>query len=906
MTGGNKGMEKNGIKIENESCRAYVNMRQEGEFWRFEEQDPQLHVYFKEPIHGLRLKLCLEMDGVEHLMAALYYKGAEEEFGEKRVYSFPLYLNRRMEREIYFPYPIDAIRLDLSEENGVVQITELEMRPVDSEEVQDALKENLGELIREEKTVVVTHEMSHTGAPILAYHIARELKQNGHDVVVLAGRHGDGFLEEKFEKEEIPVLYLHDSTKNVVSVVWCGPNGEIKNLEQEAYLESLMLILRESGFQRAITNTVVAGEYVHILKQYGFQIVSLIHEMKTTISLYGFLPFGAAIAHESDYIVFPDKSVQRGFEELFPAIEGTCLIRPQGVYMKSTRLEEQAVFFEEYGFSTDDTIVMCSGTGELRKGTDLFVAAASILHKSRKEVHFVWTGEFGDPVLEGWIFNQIRQSGLEGYVHFLPFIKDSKKYHGLLSHVDVFWLTSREDPFPSVVLEAMKYEIPVAAFENSGGANTMLAQNRGILIPDFDVHQLACATEELLKNKPVQMVREAREWVGTALKFSAYVDYLEILLRKETQIQPEVDLYEMIMPKPYSYFRGELSGQAIQNRIRKMQDTKPSRRTRLSAENVVLLDTAKGTARLTNQMIMEDCRAICRQAFPGKALMCVPVHQYFKNTGELKNSRKILCGTDILSPDMETSGQLLVPECLEEYADICLMGVGVKQFQDGDSISQYTRNLLGFMLQGRTLHGVRDEKTRRFLEQIGVRNVVRTGCPSVWGLTEAHCSRIPKEKGKAVFIALESRQDHRSIDRELLKMLKEEYEVVYLWVRDKENLEYLQTLDSLNAYHLLPGTTAALYEQFQTTADLDYVGTHIQAGIQSLRMGKRSLIISDTEYAQALREEMHFPILKRTMEKETEAWVCAAYETKILLPEENIRHWKSQFKRKFPIWYPKW
>ena len=37
-------------------------------------------------------------------------------------------------------------------------------------------------------------------------------------------------------------------------------------------------------------------------------------------------------------------------------------------------------------------------------------------------------------------------------------------------------------------------------------------------------------------------------------------------------------------------------------------------------------------------------------------------------------------------------------------------------------------------------------------------------------------------------------------------MLKEEYEVVYLWVRDKENLEYLQTLDSLKEYHLLPGT----------------------------------------------------------------------------------------------------
>ena len=39
--------------------------------------------------------------------------------------------------------------------------------------------------------------------------------------------------------------------------------------------------------------------------------------------------------------------------------------------------------FEEYGFSLDQKIVMCSGTCELRKGTDLFVSAAQIL--SRKE-----------------------------------------------------------------------------------------------------------------------------------------------------------------------------------------------------------------------------------------------------------------------------------------------------------------------------------------------------------------------------------------------------------------------------------------------------------------------------------------------------------------------------------------
>lgn len=80
------------------------------------------------------------------------------------------------------------------------------------------------------------------------------------------------------------------------------------------------------------------------------------------------------------------------------------------------------------------------------------------------------------------IYNQIRQSNLEGRVHFIPFIKDKQKYHELLRHADVFWLTSREDPFPSVILEAMKYKIPVVAFKNSGGVNTMLDEGRGNLI----------------------------------------------------------------------------------------------------------------------------------------------------------------------------------------------------------------------------------------------------------------------------------------------------------------------------------------------------------------------------------------------------------------------------------------
>ena len=557
---------------------------------------------------------------------------------EKQAYHFPLYLNRHIEKEIYFPYPAEAVRLDLSDQNVVVKIEKLEIASASSENALNALKENMGQLGRKEKIAVLTHDMSNTGAPLLAYHIAEKLKENGRDVVVLAANHGDGFLEEKYAEKEIPIFYLHDNARNQISVGWCGTKGESKNWEAEEYLEYLMQLLREEGFYRVITNTVVSGKYVPLLKQYGFFIVSLIHEMKTTIELYGFLSPGESIAYYSDYIVFPDYSVQKGFETLFPVIGGKCSIRPQGVYMQVDEEGDSRFSFEEYGFSLDQKIVMCSGTCELRKGTDLFVSAAQILSRKEKaeEIHFVWTGRFSDPILEGWIYNQIRQSNLEGRVHFIPFIKDKQKYHELLRHADVFWLTSREDPFPSVVLEAMKYKIPVVAFKNSGGVNTMLDEGRGNLISEFDV-----------------------------------------------------------------------------------------------------------------------------------------------------------------------------------------------------------------------------------------------------------------------LVVLEEKKDCREEDSRMLDMLREEYGTVYIWIKDRKNLDYLQKLGDLNKYKLLPGSISTLKKIFCETAELDYIGTNIPIGIQSLTMLKRSLILSDTDYAQALREEMHLPVLGRSMQKEVEAWITAPYETRVLLPEENIKYWKSQFVRKF-------
>ena len=64
----------------------------------------------------------------------------------------------------------------------------------------------------------------------------------------------------------------------------------------------------------------------------------------------------------------------------------------------------------------------------------------------------------------------------------------------VFSAADVFALTSREDPFPTVVLEALSAGLPVVAFDRSGGIPDMLRETKqGDIVPYGDVTAMAAA-----------------------------------------------------------------------------------------------------------------------------------------------------------------------------------------------------------------------------------------------------------------------------------------------------------------------------------------------------------------------------------------------------------------------------
>ena len=77
----------------------------------------------------------------------------------------------------------------------------------------------------------------------------------------------------------------------------------------------------------------------------------------------------------------------------------------------------------------------------------------------------------------------LKNSVLKSVFFFPGFERDIAPYFAAAS---VFALTSREDPFPNVVLQSIDVGIPVVAFEGATGAADFILEHQGRLATAFD------------------------------------------------------------------------------------------------------------------------------------------------------------------------------------------------------------------------------------------------------------------------------------------------------------------------------------------------------------------------------------------------------------------------------------
>ena len=293
---------------------------------------------------------------------------------------------------------------------------------------------------RRECVLVVGHDAHQHGAQMILLKIADTFKnQFGMDVVIALKSGG-------------PLL---DAYRKI---------GKVHLLDAEGD-SALHDIVTTQNCTLAITNTCVTGDLVPVLKTMDLKVVSLIHELPRLIEEYQLEEHVKCIACESDHIVFPSEFVKKGIVSVAGEITANSHIIPQGIYKKiKTDSTASNSLRLGMGITRDQKMVLNVGYADMRKGFDLFISTAREFIESHSDVHFVWVGGMTDE-LKRWTLSDL-DGALANRVHIVDFTDDVSDFYNA---ADCFYLSSREDPYPSVVLEALATGCPAVIYSNATG-----------------------------------------------------------------------------------------------------------------------------------------------------------------------------------------------------------------------------------------------------------------------------------------------------------------------------------------------------------------------------------------------------------------------------------------------------
>ncbi len=339
------------------------------------------------------------------------------------------------------------------------------------------------------RVLFVSHEATRTGAPKIILNVLKHFHAQT-DVKLQSILHSGGFLAEEFAQfSEVDCLNIPRE-----------PSAELTKRVRRICTRH-----KDQPPNIAICNSMESRFIANELHQLGIPILFLVHELPSSYEVADY----QQVYDISNRIIFPVNTVRDAADKKASLPRDICSVIPQGLLNPSfgSGIDQNAVrqqIRSELNIPKDAFIVLGCGTLDLRKGIDHYCGVArSTLNQNNpknRPVHFVWLGE-GDRWAHTpyhYTMLDVEKAGIFNHVHFIGERKDVQPW---FVGSDVFILTSRVDPFPCVVHEAMASGLPVITFENAGGAKEALQDGAGVTVPYADYKAMSDAIC-LIKNSP--------------------------------------------------------------------------------------------------------------------------------------------------------------------------------------------------------------------------------------------------------------------------------------------------------------------------------------------------------------------------------------------------------------------
>ena len=310
--------------------------------------------------------------------------------------------------------------------------------------------------------LIVNHDASKTGAPILGMNLIQEYRDRGFNVIAMFL--GDGDIKDVVDgRDGIEVVFDPDYKTN-----------------SPLSANAVRSICHKTEIDFAIVNSIESRSALRPLAEYHIPSLALIHEFASYTRPSHAIPEAFMWAA---HVVFSSPLTRTNSIESTPWAlpyepkvlpQGRCVLPPShpedsddgdGVWQLRQLMRPD-------GSPDNLVVVLGMGTVHLRKGVDLFIQLASTVVKSAPElqIRFVWIGAAYD-VDEDihysvYLDDQIKRSGLQDHL----FIGSETPHLDVAYELaDLFVVSSRLDPLPNVAIDSLLEAIPVLCYDNATG-----------------------------------------------------------------------------------------------------------------------------------------------------------------------------------------------------------------------------------------------------------------------------------------------------------------------------------------------------------------------------------------------------------------------------------------------------
>jgi|GEM_PF-472100 len=381
--------------------------------------------------------------------------------------------------------------------------------------------------------LVVCHDATRTGAPILGWNICRELGKRYNVIALLLG---NGDVAEHFMNDCAVVAGPYDKSVRTPKAV----GRTIAALHERFKLAF------------AIVNSIASRAVLRPLAEQYVPSVLLVHEFSKFHCYPDEIVDTLGWAGE---VVFPAKVVQgnASLERTVPAIRRSHIL-PQGQSVIPTDRGDESPAARQKAdrerkelikqVLRDDAqgpdrpfVVLGAGTIEYRKGVDLFIAAATKLKHMAvgRKILMVWVGRTYDSAehqqYRKFLDDQIQTSDLQDGLLMLD---ETPHLDVLYELADLFFVSARLDPLPNVAIDSMTLGTPLICFENATGVSEILSSNKTTepcVLPYLNVQAAAQAILDISASPVLQaQISQACKLIASeTFALPEYVKKLESL-----------------------------------------------------------------------------------------------------------------------------------------------------------------------------------------------------------------------------------------------------------------------------------------------------------------------------------------------------------------------------------------